>query len=158
MTNPTPIKSRLQIAQERAARDDLPSTASENLDDYETVATRVSRFWRSHSKGRILTEIHETTHRISREGGSGYRWVVKASVWKDKTDDDVLDGRMPDATGFATETDGSGDSITAASALETAETSAVGRALANLGKNGKSPRPTREGVERTRAKVAATAA
>ncbi|MDQ1113986.1 hypothetical protein QE418_003434 [Microbacterium testaceum] len=86
------------------------------------------------------------------------RWVVKASVWKDKTATDVVNVHLPDATGFATETDGSGDAITAASALETAETSAVGRALANLGKNGHSPRPTREGVERTRAKVADAAA
>ena len=150
---PTPIAFPDRTAPAKTARtDETP------LEDYETVATRVSRFWRSHSKGRILTEIHETTHRVGNASGTYMRWVVKASVWKNKHDIHEGQPPLPDATGFATETDGSGDSITAASALETAETSAVGRALANLGKNGSSPRPTREGVERTRAKAADTAA
>lgn len=145
--------SRLQkaIAQSERAEGTERTT---NLDEYETVAERVTKFWRKYKNGRIATEIVEKRNVGAPPGAYGStQWIVKASVWRDVDEEDE-----PAANGFATETDGLGDEITANSALETAETSAIGRALANLGLNGKKPRASREGVARTAAKIEAAKA
>lgn len=134
----------------------IPDTASKrtqktervdtfNPDEYETVAQRIKRFWRANKEGRIATEIHYAKP-LGPDGRT--QWVVKASVWRAGNEE------SPDATGFAVETDGVGDEITANAALEVAETSAIGRALANLGLTGSKPRSTREGVARTQKKIA----
>lgn len=92
-----------------------------NLDNYEPVDERIARFRNDHPNFRVLTdEWHEG------EPGAT-RWIVKASVWRDADNTG-----MPDATGFAFEIDGKGMTQRTA-ALETCETSAIGRALANLG-------------------------
>ena len=92
-----------------------------NLDNYEPVDERIARFKADHPNFRVLTEE-------SHEGEPGAtRWIVKASIWRDA--DNV---GMPDATGYAFEIDGKGMTQRTA-ALETCETSAIGRALANLG-------------------------
>lgn len=92
-----------------------------NLDNYEPVDERIARFKGDYPNFRVLTEE-------SHEGEPGAtRWIVKASIWRDA--DNV---GMPDATGFAFEIDGKGMTQRTA-ALETCETSAIGRALANLG-------------------------
>jgi hypothetical protein len=64
-------------------------------------------------------------------------FIVKAEVWRDQAD------IGPASTGFAEERVGSGP-VNRTSALENCETSAVGRALANLNYAPKGARPSRE--------------
>lgn len=92
-----------------------------DLQNYEPVEERISRFKDDHPNYRCLTELEH-------EGQPGQtRWIVKASIWRDAENEG-----MPDATGYAFELDGQGMTQRTA-ALETCETSAIGRALANLG-------------------------
>ena len=90
------------------------------LQNYETVAQRLERFWTDHPSGRISTELLD--------GGSGY-WIFKARIYS-KADD-----AEPISTGHAHETIGASQ-INKTSALEVCETSAVGRALALAGYHG----------------------
>ena len=99
-----------------------------NLEDYEPVEDRLARFHDDHKAGRVLTEL---VHH-----GDG-QWIVKASVYRDETDD------RPAASGYAHEVTGEG-MVNKTSALENCETSAIGRALANLGYAPKGKRPSRE--------------
>lgn len=102
-----------------------------NLDNYEPVEERLARFKADHPNFRVLTDEEH-------EGAAGEtRWIVKASLWRDSSNTG-----MPDATGYAFEIDGKGMTQKTA-ALETCETSAIGRALANLGYAG-NRRVTRE--------------
>ena len=92
-----------------------------NLDNYEPVDERIARFKADFPNFRVLTEEWH-------EGEPGAtRWIVKASVWRDAENTGI-----PDGTGYAFEIDGKGMTQRTA-ALETCETSAIGRALANLG-------------------------
>lgn len=100
--------------------------ANFNLNDYETVDSRIKRFYTDHPTGRINTDL------VSMLGDTGKtRWVVKAAVWRDAGDGNEL----PDGTGYAFENDGEG-MANKTSALENGETSAIGRALANIGYSG----------------------
>ena len=102
-----------------------------NLDNYEPVDERIARFRNDHPNFRVVTEEWH-------EGEPGAtRWIVKASVWRD-----AENTGLPDGTGYAFEIDGQGMTQRTA-ALETCETSAIGRALANLGYAG-NRRVTRE--------------
>lgn len=105
-----------------------------NLNDYETVEERIRRFYKDHPNGRIITENLTTLQ--DRQVST---WVVKALVY---TDDDLY----PKATGLAFEVDGQG-MANKTSALENAETSAIGRALANAGYSG-NKRTSREEMEK----------
>ena len=92
-----------------------------DLANYEPVDERIARFKTDHPNFRVLTEE-------SHDGAPGEtRWIVKASIWRDSENTG-----LPDGTGFAFEIDGKGMTQRTA-ALETCETSAIGRALANLG-------------------------
>ena len=92
-----------------------------DLANYEPVDERIARFKADHPNFRVLTEE-------SHDGEPGAtRWIVKASIWRD-----AENTGMPDGTGYAFEIDGKGMTQRTA-ALETCETSAIGRALANLG-------------------------
>lgn len=95
---------------------------------YATVAQRIELFYRSHPNGRIGTEL------INRDVASV---TFKASVYRNETDP------APAATGWATEREGDGD-INTVACLENTETSAIGRALANLGFTGSKQRPSAE--------------
>ena len=103
-----------------------------NLDDYQTVDDRLHEFWSRFPDGRVLTAL------VSQAED---RFVVKASVFTDGSDE------VPRATGFAEEKIGSSP-VNKTSALENAETSAIGRALANMGMSPKGQRPSREELEK----------
>jgi len=99
-----------------------------NLDDYETVDSRIHKFWDSYPMGRIETEL------LSHERD---RFIVCARLYR--TDVDAL----AFATGHAEELV-SDRGVNSTSALENAETSAIGRALASAGLSAKGKRPSRE--------------
>jgi len=99
------------------------------MDDYEPVEDRIRAFWNDHPAGAITTEL------VSDDGQGGY--VVKASVYT------VADGLLP-TTGYAHDSAAQLPANMKASALEVCETSAIGRALANLGYAPKGRRPSRE--------------
>ena len=100
-----------------------------NLEEYETVEERIRRFYEDNEDGRIVTEwsnANEYVYSAEREIGKR-TWVVKATVYLtggDQAND------LPKATGLAFEIDG-GSGANQTAALENAETSAIGRALAN---------------------------
>jgi len=99
-----------------------------NLDDYEPVAVRHSRWLEQHPNGRTIT------HMVSTPGAD--ICVMRAELWLDE----VLI-----ATGYAEEVRGAGN-VNRTSHVENAETSSVGRALANAGMAGTdvNKRPSRE--------------
>lgn len=99
-----------------------------DLENYEPVEDRLARFWQEHEEGRVLTEL------VKAEGGE---FIVRALIFESLADD------RPVATGYAHELVGSSP-VNKTSALENCETSAIGRALANLGYAPKGARPSRE--------------
>lgn len=108
-----------------------------NLDDYETVEERIAKFWKDHPEGRIVTTMLE---------GSASRFIVHAAIYRGKDDS------QPYATGLAEETV-QGRGVNATSALENAETSAIGRATANAGYATKGKRPSREEMSKVASKA-----
>ena len=98
-----------------------------DLDQYETVEQRIKKFYETYPDGRIVTE-NETKP----EDRATLTWIVKASVYLTAGDQAEW---LPKATGYAFEVDGQG-MANKTSALENAETSAIGRALANMGMSG----------------------
>lgn len=119
-----------------------------NLADYETVEERIKRFYEDNPFGRIITENLTTTQ--DRQVST---WVVKATIYLD--DAEQLQG-LPKATGLAFEIDGAG-MANKTSALENAETSAIGRALANAGYSG-NRRTSREEMQKVERGVTPKAA
>ena len=110
--------------------------ASFNLADYETVEERIKRFYADNPDGRIVTK--NITKASDREKGV---WIVKAEIWLPMQHDEAtvnarfLEDAFLKSTGHAFEIDGQG-MANKTSALENAETSAIGRALANAGYSG----------------------
>ena len=99
-----------------------------NLDDYEPVAVRHSRWLEQHPNGRTIT------HMVSTPGAD--ICVIRAELWLEE---------VCIATGYAEEVRGAGN-VNRTSHVENCETSAVGRALANAGMAGTdvNKRPSRE--------------
>ena len=88
-----------------------------NLNDYETVEERITKFWKEFPDGRIETELLEA--------GAG-RFIVEARVFRTEAD------TKPYATDMAAESFKAETSL-AEFALERCSTSAIGRALATGG-------------------------
>lgn len=106
--------------------------ARRGLDQYEPVEDRLRRFWADHPEGRVITAL---VHRDERQ------YLVRAEVYTNRDDE------RPAATGYAEEQIGS-SKVNTTNALENAETSAVGRALANLNYAPKGARASREEMEK----------
>ena len=99
-----------------------------NLADYETVESRLEKWWKDNPDGRLATKI---------EQASDTRYIVSAELYKTEAD------AKPCATGLASESI-SDRGVNSTSALENCETSAIGRALANAGYAAKGKRASRE--------------
>ena len=88
-----------------------------DLSQYSTVAERIDMFWAKYPEGRIHTElVHFSPEQV----------VVKASVFT-RFDDDI-----PTTTDFAEERPDTSP-VNRVSFVENCATSAIGRALADLG-------------------------
>jgi hypothetical protein len=124
-----------------------------NLEDYETVEERLSKFWKDHPEGRIETKLIVNTPT---------QYIVWSAIYRDSAD------VQPWATGLAEETV-QGRGVNSTSALENCETSSLGRSLANAGYATKGKRASREEmtkvakgaevkatIEETKAKMAQT--
>jgi hypothetical protein len=111
----------------------MPKTVSlVDLSDYAPVADRLTLFYSKHPNGRVITDL------VSRESGE---ITFRARIYRSQDD------RAPAATGWASERIGDGE-VNEAACLENTETSAVGRALANLGFVASTKRPSREEMEK----------
>ncbi len=107
------------------------------LDDYETVETRLEKFWAKFPNGRTETKL------LKFDGG---QYIVWSAIYRDIADS------VPFATGLAEETV-QGRGVNSTSALENAETSSLGRSLANGGFAAKGKRASAEEMSKVKAKV-----
>src|SRR5690242_17652020 len=109
-----------------------------DLASYAPVAERITLFYQAFPRGRIMTELVSRTERDV---------VFRALVYRDASDGDAA------ATGWAAEREGDGE-INTVACLENTETSAIGRALANLGFTASRERPSAEEMAKaSRARV-----
>lgn len=118
----------------------MKSGSDFNPAGYAPVAERIVQFYEAHPLGRIVTELMSRTDA---------EVVFRASVYRDASESG------PAATGWAAEREGDGD-VNEVACLENTETSAVGRALANLGFTASRLRPSREEMDkasRARARI-----
>ena len=88
---------------------------------YASVAERLALFWGQYPAGRVVSELHS---RVERDGV--VEITFRAAVYR------TAEEAQPAATGWAAEREGDGD-VNSVACLENTETSAIGRALANLG-------------------------
>ncbi len=103
-----------------------------NLSDYEEVKDRIPKFLKKYKGARIITDLMSSVEELASV-------VFRASLY---------DGDTLMATGWATE-DRNRGYINKVSHLENCETSAIGRALANLGLHG-DKRASREEMGKVR--------
>lgn len=88
-----------------------------DLSNYETVDSRIHKFWEMYPDGRLETELIAYSDK---------QYIVKASVWKNMNDP------FPSAVDYAEETIGT-SMVNRTSALENCATSAIGRVLSDIG-------------------------
>lgn len=99
-----------------------------NPDEYALVAERIALFYDQYPDGRIIPRLHSVTKNAV---------IFEARVYRDRSETD------PAAIGWAREFEGDG-AINEVACLENTETSAIGRALANLGFAASKKRPSYE--------------
>jgi hypothetical protein len=103
------------------------------LDAYEPVEDRLREFWKDHPNGRIETHLDH-------HGDGDY--IVRAVIFRDIEE-------AAASTGYAHDSVAQLPANMKSSALEVCETSAIGRALANLGYAPKGKRPSREEMSKS---------
>jgi len=117
-----------------------------NPAEYDDVNSRIDKFWEAYPEGRLITALVSDPNALDEV-------VFKASVYLTRDDD------RPVSVGWAFEHRGKSinDGANFTHHLENAETSSIGRALANLNfKTRKdSPRPSRQEMEKTERQVPA---
>lgn len=101
-----------------------------NLEDYEPVQSRIKKFYEKYPDGRILSELMSPVGQL------------ETVVFQSR----VFNGEVMLANGWAFEKFGQGF-VNKTCHLENCETSAIGRALANIGLDG-DKRPSREEMEK----------
>lgn len=101
-----------------------------NLNDYETVAERLVRWWAAYPDGQILTSIHYYDGDLVLFRSEGYN----------------NDGKLI-ATGYAEEVRGSSP-VNKISHVENGETSSIGRMISNSPIGTRGDRPSREEMEK----------
>ena len=101
-------------------------------ESYVPVADRVALFYTRYPTGRIITDL---------VGRTENEITFRAMAYRSAED------QQPASTGWATERIGDGE-INTVACLENTETSAIGRALANLGLTASKLRPSREEMEK----------
>lgn len=108
-----------------------------NLDSYETVEERLKKFWADNPNGRIYTEVVHITD-------NGECVTIRTLGYKD------IEDVNPVATGIAQETKGQGGFANADAWMENAETSSIGRMLANWKYQGSDKaRPSKEEMSKS---------
>ena len=107
-----------------------------NLDNYEPVAPRLSRWLETVVKSSVVPRVITTLHAYE----PGAWCIFKAELWE---------GDTLIATGYAEEHH-TEKGVNSTSHMENCETSAIGRALANVGYAGSdaSKRPSREEMQK----------
>ena len=117
-----------------------------NLNNYDEVKDRITQFYKDNPDGRIITDV------IYQDGE---RTMIKAYVYLDRGDHEL---GLPKATGIAEEvrimeksiskkTGEEYEEVNYSSWTENCETSAIGRALANMDMSG-DKRPSRQEMEK----------
>jgi hypothetical protein len=102
------------------------------LSNYETVESRLQKFWELYADGRIETVL------MNYDGES---CIVRTTIWKHRDD------AQPTATGYAHEIH-SDRGVNATSFVENAESSSIGRCLANMNFAKQGARPSREEMQK----------
>ena len=105
-----------------------------NLENYQPVSERLAQAHADIPDLRIITDL---VHVERDENGKPLQYIVRAQAWV---------GDVLKAQDFAEEIVGSSN-VNRTSALENCATSAIGRALADMGYQGSDPRKTRPSRE-----------
>ena len=113
-----------------------------NLKDYVMVKDRIKNFYKKYPQGRITTDVDV----IDSDGGKAA--VCKSYIYLNAEDQEK---KLPKATGLAYEKEGF-NTLNMKSWLEISETSAIGRALANMNIT-LGDRPSKEEMEKAEPSV-----
>jgi hypothetical protein len=111
--------------------------ANFNINDYDTVESRIRKLYELYPDARIVTEWID----FAQDEKGPWRWCFKASIYLDTGDQAA---KLPKAVGYATEVELGKQAEWAA---ELAETSSIGRALANMNMSG-NKRASREEMQK----------
>lgn len=112
-----------------------------NLSEYDQVDERIKKFYGDHPEGRILTDV------VFQDGT---RTMIKASIYEGKEDIIKSTGIAEEIRIMTKAVSSQGreyEEVNYSSWTENAETSAIGRALANAGYSG-NKRASREEMEK----------